>query len=185
MPSTASSAGLTHERLTYHGPHFTYDNVPMELRRCSSPIPPFWYPSSNETGAQWAGEHGLHFATLGSVERAKASIDAYQAGAGQARRRRRMPKPEFPGGAVIGVNRQVVVADTVEDARRIAKPAFDRWYSSLTKLERENVAGPRYVGHVTGDMESGAGKRADDRRHARDGARRDRAARSRPSASTT
>ena len=65
-----------------------------------------------------------------------------------------MPKSEIEGGTVIGVNRQAVLADTVEDARRIAKPAFERWFSSLTKLERENVSGPRYVQHVTGDMEA-------------------------------
>ena len=77
-----------------------------------------------------------------------------QGGARRNAAARRAPKPEFPGGAIIGVNRQAVVADTVEDARRIAKPAFDRWYSSLSKLERENQQGPRYVHHVTGDMES-------------------------------
>jgi len=146
-------AGLTHERLTYHGKHFNYDNVPMELRPLQLPCPPIWYPSSNETGAAWGGERGLHFSTLGSVERASACVASYK----QALAKRGgplQPKPEFPGGAVIGVNRQAVIADTVEDARKIAKPAFDRWYSSLTKLERENVSGPRYVHHVTGDMES-------------------------------
>src|SRR4029450_11831858 len=45
--------------------------------------------------------------------------------------------------------------DTVEDAHRIAKPAFEHWYASLTKLERDNVSGPRYVSHVTGDLEAG------------------------------
>jgi alkanesulfonate monooxygenase SsuD/methylene tetrahydromethanopterin reductase-like flavin-dependent oxidoreductase (luciferase family) len=145
--------GLTHERLTYHGKHFTYDNVPMELRPLQTPCPPIWYPSSNETGAQWAGERGLHYATLGSVERAAACVASYKQALAQ-RGGPAAPKPEFPGGAVIGVNRQCVVADTVEDARRIAKPAFDRWYSSLTKLERDNVSGPRFAHHVTGDMEA-------------------------------
>ncbi len=146
-------AGLTHDRLTYHGPHFSYDNVPMELRALQRPTPPFWYPSSNETGARWAGENGLHFSTLGSVERAKACIDSYRQGLAK-RGGPAVPKPEFAGGAAIGVNRQAVVADTDADARRLARPAFERWYQSLTKLERENVSGPRYVGHVTGDMDA-------------------------------
>jgi alkanesulfonate monooxygenase SsuD/methylene tetrahydromethanopterin reductase-like flavin-dependent oxidoreductase (luciferase family) len=146
-------AGMTQERLTYHGAHFSYDNVPMELPPLQKPYPPFWYPSSNEGGAAWAGERGLHFSTLGSVERAAACVASYKA-ALQKRGGAAVPKPEFPGGAIIGVNRQAVVADTVEDARRVAKPAFDRWYSSLSKLERENQQGPRYVHHVTGDMES-------------------------------
>ena len=146
-------AGLTHERLTHKGPHFAYTNVPMELKTLQQPYPPMWYPSSNEGGAAWAGERGLHFSTLGSVERAGACVASYKA-ALQKRGGAASPKSEFPGGAIIGVNRQAVVADTVEDARRIAKPAFDRWYSSLSKLERENQQGPRYVHHVTGDMES-------------------------------
>jgi alkanesulfonate monooxygenase SsuD/methylene tetrahydromethanopterin reductase-like flavin-dependent oxidoreductase (luciferase family) len=149
----AIQAGLTSDRLTFHGTHFTYDNVPMELKPLQQPYPPFWYPSSNETGAEWAGGRGLHFSTLGGVERAKACVDAFKKGLAK-RGGPAVAKPEIPGGTVIGVNRQAVVADTVADARRIAKPAFDRWYSSLTKLERENVAGPRYVTHVTGDMET-------------------------------
>ncbi len=147
-------AGLTHERLTYHGTHFTYDNVPMELKPLQQPTPPFWYPSSNETGSQWAGEKGLHFSTLGGVERAKACVDAFKKGLATRGGAAAVPKPEIPGGVAIGVNRQCVIADTVEDAKRLAKPAFDRWYSSITKLERENVSGPRYVAHVTGDMET-------------------------------
>jgi alkanesulfonate monooxygenase SsuD/methylene tetrahydromethanopterin reductase-like flavin-dependent oxidoreductase (luciferase family) len=146
-------AGLTHERLTHKGPHFNYTNVPMELKPLQQPYPPFWYPSSNEGGAAWAGERGLHFSTLGSVERAGACVASYMAALAK-RGGVASPKAEFPGGAIIGVNRQAVVADTVEDARRIAKPAFDRWYSSLSKLERENQQGPRYVHHVTGDMEA-------------------------------
>jgi alkanesulfonate monooxygenase SsuD/methylene tetrahydromethanopterin reductase-like flavin-dependent oxidoreductase (luciferase family) len=144
--------GLTHDRLTYHGKHFNYDNVPMELKPLQKPYPRIWYPSSNETGAQWGGERGMHFSTLGGVERAKACVDAYKVGLAK-RGAPAIANPDFPGGAVIGVNRQAVIADTEADALKIAKPAFDRWYSSLTKLERENSSGPRFVHHVTGDLD--------------------------------
>ena len=147
-------AGLTHDRLTYHGKHFSYDNVPMEVKPLQQPYPPIWYPSSNESGAEWAGERGLHYSTLGSVERARACVDAFKKGLKKRGGGPAVPKPDIPGGVVIGVNRQAVVADTDADAKRIAKPAFDRWYSSLSKLEREHVAGPRYVTHVTGDMDA-------------------------------
>src|SRR5262245_48696099 len=116
-------AGLTSERLTWRGKHFAYDNVPMEVKPLQQPYPPIWYPSSNETGAQWAGERGLHFSTLGSVERAAACVAAFKSGLatrGAAVPKAAVPKPEIPGGTVIGVNRQAVLADTVEDARRIA-----------------------------------------------------------------
>jgi alkanesulfonate monooxygenase SsuD/methylene tetrahydromethanopterin reductase-like flavin-dependent oxidoreductase (luciferase family) len=37
-------AGLTHERLTFAGRHFRYEDVPMELRPLQRPYPPLWYP---------------------------------------------------------------------------------------------------------------------------------------------
>src|SRR5215469_13058255 len=114
--------GLTHDRFTHAGPYFTYENVPMELRPLQTPHPPFWYPSSNEGGAKWAGEQGLHFVTLGAMTTAAKAVAAFKA-AFAARGRADAPKPEFPGGVVIGVNRQIVIADTDAEAERIARPA--------------------------------------------------------------
>src|SRR5450755_1192178 len=60
-------AGMTSDRLNHKGPYYSYANVPMELRPLQRPHPGLWYGSLNAVGAQWAGERGLHFATLGSV----------------------------------------------------------------------------------------------------------------------
>ncbi|MBI3516312.1 MAG: LLM class flavin-dependent oxidoreductase [Proteobacteria bacterium] len=139
--------GLTHERLNHAGPYFTYDNVPMELRPLQTPHPPFWYPSSNEGGATWAGEQGLHFVTLGAMATAQKTIAAFKAGFA-THRRALSPKPEFPGGAVIGINRQIVVADTDAEAQRIARPARDQHHDSLMKLWRENKSGPLSVSAI-------------------------------------
>ena len=46
--------------------------------RCSSRMPPFWYGSSNTTGAAWSGEHGMHFVANGPTDYAKVNIDAYR-----------------------------------------------------------------------------------------------------------
>ena len=35
--------GLTEPSLTYHGKHFHFDNVPMELVPLQKPHPPIWY----------------------------------------------------------------------------------------------------------------------------------------------
>jgi alkanesulfonate monooxygenase SsuD/methylene tetrahydromethanopterin reductase-like flavin-dependent oxidoreductase (luciferase family) len=72
-------AGLTTDRLSYEGEHYTYKDVPIELRPLQEPHPPFWYGSSNEIGSTWAGEQGLHFVTLGPMPTAKANINAYKA----------------------------------------------------------------------------------------------------------
>jgi alkanesulfonate monooxygenase SsuD/methylene tetrahydromethanopterin reductase-like flavin-dependent oxidoreductase (luciferase family) len=130
--------GLTCPRLTHKGPYFSYANVPMEIPPFQKPHPPFWYGSSNATGSTWAGDHGMHFLTNGPTPRAKQNIDTFTDALAK-RGGAAIPKPEFSGGTAIGVNRQVVVADTNEQARRIAEPAHHSHYMSLTKLWRENT----------------------------------------------
>jgi alkanesulfonate monooxygenase SsuD/methylene tetrahydromethanopterin reductase-like flavin-dependent oxidoreductase (luciferase family) len=143
-------AGMTSDRLNHKGPYFSYENVPMELPPLQRPHPALWYGSSNAVGAQWAGERGLHFSTLGPVAPAKTFIDTYRA----ALARRGGPmiaKPEFSGGTVVGINRSIVVAETDAEALRIAQPAYNHWYANLTKLERDNVAGPKFTKSMFAD----------------------------------
>jgi len=127
------SAGLTTDSLSYRGSHFTYENVPIALRPLQRPHPAFWYGSSNTTGSTWAGEHGLHFVTLGPMPTAKANISAFKE-AFAKRGRAAQPKAEFPGGAAIGVQRHIFVADTDEEARRFAKPAMNAHLANLNWL---------------------------------------------------
>jgi alkanesulfonate monooxygenase SsuD/methylene tetrahydromethanopterin reductase-like flavin-dependent oxidoreductase (luciferase family) len=132
------SAGLTADKLNYAGKYFTYKDVPMALRPLQTPYPAFWYGSSNATGSAWAGEAGLHFVTNGGVAKGKANIATYKEALAR-RGKPAAPKAEFPGGAAIGITRQIVVADTVEAARRIAAPAFAHHHANLTYLWRLNV----------------------------------------------
>jgi alkanesulfonate monooxygenase SsuD/methylene tetrahydromethanopterin reductase-like flavin-dependent oxidoreductase (luciferase family) len=126
-------AGLITDSLTYRGPHFTYENVPIALRPLQQPHPAFWYGSSNTIGSTWAGEHGLHFVTLGPLPTAKANIAAFKAALAK-RGHAAQPKAEFPGGAAIGVQRHIFVADTAAEARRFAKPAMDAHLAHLNWL---------------------------------------------------
>jgi alkanesulfonate monooxygenase SsuD/methylene tetrahydromethanopterin reductase-like flavin-dependent oxidoreductase (luciferase family) len=132
------NAGLTTDKLSYSGKHYAYSDVPIPLRPLQTPHPPFWYGSSNTTGSLWAGERGLHFVTNGATARAKDNIDAYKAALAK-RGGPVAPKAEFPGGAAIGVSRQIIVADTEAEARRIAEPAFAHYHANLTYLWRLNV----------------------------------------------
>jgi len=127
------SAGLTADRLTYAGEYFTYENVPIALKPLQQPYPPFWYGSSNEIGSTWAGEHGLHFVTLGPTPMAKANIEAFKK-AFEKRGAAAAPKAEFPGGAAIGVQRHIFVADTDAQAHRFAKPAMEVHLANLNWL---------------------------------------------------
>jgi alkanesulfonate monooxygenase SsuD/methylene tetrahydromethanopterin reductase-like flavin-dependent oxidoreductase (luciferase family) len=127
------SAGLTTDSFTYKGPFYTYENVPIALRPLQQPHPPFWYASSNEIGSTWAGEHGLHYVTLGPTPFAKKNIDAYKIALGK-RGAPAQPKAEFSGGAVVGVMRHVFVADTDAEAHRFAKAPMEQHLANLNWL---------------------------------------------------
>lgn len=129
--------GLTHDRLSYHGPFYDYDDVPVVLHPLQQPYPAMWYGSSNTVGAQWAGQRGLHFASNGATEVARANIAAYVAALAARGTGVEHPHPEFPGGGAIGVSRQIVVADTDADARRIAQQPHEHIHHNQMFLRRE------------------------------------------------
>jgi alkanesulfonate monooxygenase SsuD/methylene tetrahydromethanopterin reductase-like flavin-dependent oxidoreductase (luciferase family) len=127
------SKGLSSETLTYESGRYSYKDVPIALRPLQQPHPTFWYASSSEVGSTWAGEHGLHYVTLGATAMAKANIEAFKA----ALAKRGAPaqlKPEFPGGVVIGVQRHIFVAETDAAAHRIFKPAMEAHLVNLNWL---------------------------------------------------
>jgi alkanesulfonate monooxygenase SsuD/methylene tetrahydromethanopterin reductase-like flavin-dependent oxidoreductase (luciferase family) len=127
------SAGMAADTLDYSGPYYTYKGVPIELRPLQHPAPAFWYGSSNTTGAAWAGEHGMHFVANGPTDFARGNIAAFQA-ALERRGGAASPKAGFSGGCAVGALRQIVVADTDEEALRIARPASHRHHEDLNWL---------------------------------------------------
>ena len=127
------SAGLTTDLLSYKGENYFYEKVPIAMRPLQQPHPPFWYASSSEIGSVWAGDHGLHFVTLGPTPSAKANIDAYKKALAK-RGGPVQPKSEFPGGAVIGVMRHVFVGETDAEAHRFGKPAMDYHLGNMNWL---------------------------------------------------
>ncbi len=129
------STALSNDTFSYSGKHYTYSNVPMALRPLQQPMPPFWYGSSNTTGATWSGEHGMHFVANGPTAYSKVNIDAYREALAK-RGGAAQPKSEFRGGAAIGILRHIVVGETDEEARRIAKVNVDYHVNSLNWLRK-------------------------------------------------
>jgi alkanesulfonate monooxygenase SsuD/methylene tetrahydromethanopterin reductase-like flavin-dependent oxidoreductase (luciferase family) len=132
------TTALSNDTFSYTGKHYTYKDVPMALRPLQQPMPPFWYGSSNTTGAAWSGEHGMHFVANGPTAYAKVNIDAYR----EALAKRGGPvvsKPEFRGGAVIGALRHIVIAETDEEARRLAKPNVEYHVANLNWLRKKHA----------------------------------------------
>ena len=145
--------GFTHDELNHEGPYFSYAKVPMALKPLQKPYPPIWYASSAEFGSRWAGERGLHFGTLGSIETARKNIEAYK-DAYAKRGTPAHPKPEIRGGVVMAVNRQLVVADTVADAQRIARPAHEQHHEKIMWLLKRNVTSLNYTQHIVGGFDA-------------------------------
>jgi alkanesulfonate monooxygenase SsuD/methylene tetrahydromethanopterin reductase-like flavin-dependent oxidoreductase (luciferase family) len=126
-------AGLTSARLTYRGEHYRYDDVPMELAPLQRPYPPLWYATSNLDSVQWAAAQGLHLVGLGPAEAYRPFVEKYRAVwiEHQHDARRLNPQVKAPR---VGINRQVVVADTDEEAEAIARAVHPRWAASFVKL---------------------------------------------------
>jgi len=116
--------GLTTDKLTYEGPFYKYENVPIALSPLQKPTPAFWYGSSGAEGSTWAGQEGLHFVTLGPTPFAKANLDTYREHFAKHGKPLN-PKPEFAGGVALGVQRHIFVDETDEKAHRWAKPAME------------------------------------------------------------
>lgn len=131
------SAGLNAKSLTYSGPHYQYENVPIEMHPLQKPHPAFWYGSSGAEGSTWAGEQGMHFVTLGSMKLARQNIDTFKTALGK-RGSAAQPKAEFPGGAAIGVQRHIFVDDTDEKARAWAKPAMEAHLKNINWLRSKH-----------------------------------------------
>ncbi len=130
--------GLTHDRLTFEGKYFHYRDVPIELHPAQQPYPPIWYPTHNPESIVYAARNGFHFAGLGPASAIRRSIDvyreAYEANLGASGRLN-----AHAGPPKLAAVRQVFVAETDEEALRIARPAYQSWYRSITKLWHDHA----------------------------------------------
>ena len=77
----------------------------------------------------------MHFAANGPTDFSKPNIEAYRAALAK-RGGPVVPKPEFKGGAAIGILRHIVVAETDAEASLIAKPNIEHHLASLNYLRK-------------------------------------------------
>jgi alkanesulfonate monooxygenase SsuD/methylene tetrahydromethanopterin reductase-like flavin-dependent oxidoreductase (luciferase family) len=133
--------GLTQDRLVHHGTRFRHDGLTMTMRPLQRPLPPLWYGLRSDYGHAMAARYGMHVVTLGPNDRIARSIARFRAAWSEhADERRRIGTgTEQP---LIGAMRAVFVADTDEEAARIAGPAHEQWFESLCWLWKENGAFP-------------------------------------------
>jgi len=121
--------GLSHEQLTYAGRFHSFESLPMYLRPLQAPYPPLWYMRNPVTAAM----EGMHTIIVGSLDTLTAAVPRYRAAweehQGSGGLTAQGDKP------MIGLVVHLVVADTDDEALRIAKPAWEKY--------RWNLAAPR------------------------------------------
>lgn len=121
--------GLESERLTYHGKHFTFEDVPLEIRPIQRPRPPLWYGVATPERTGWAASLGMNIVMNGPAKAVREIADAYRA-AWQSGPHAEDPLPR------IGMSRHIVVASNDREAREAARGAYRQWYDNLLYLWR-------------------------------------------------
>jgi alkanesulfonate monooxygenase SsuD/methylene tetrahydromethanopterin reductase-like flavin-dependent oxidoreductase (luciferase family) len=120
--------GLTSKTLDFHGKHFDFDSVPMELAPLQKPHPPVWYGVHAPDSAERAAKRNLNVVSLDSPAETRLSIDRY----------RTTWRPPHPGAQMpkLGLGRFIVVAETDAKALHLARRAYVPWHQSFTFLPR-------------------------------------------------
>jgi alkanesulfonate monooxygenase SsuD/methylene tetrahydromethanopterin reductase-like flavin-dependent oxidoreductase (luciferase family) len=108
--------------------------VPMILRPLQRPHPPLWYGITIPENADWPAANDVNVVSIALRPTVRSIIDRYRA------ERTRLGKTHTP---FMGVARHVVVADSDEAARKIARRAYPRWRNNFRWLFARHGAEPR------------------------------------------
>ncbi|HLY58137.1 MAG TPA: LLM class flavin-dependent oxidoreductase [Stellaceae bacterium] len=125
---------LTSDRLTFQGKHFSFTDVPLELRPLQRPHPPMWYGVGRLEAAVRSARRGLSIVVNHPAERARELLSAYRAEWEASGR----PASELP---LTGINRFVVISENEDEAIAAAARAYRQWNHSFWKLWDDR--GPR------------------------------------------
>jgi alkanesulfonate monooxygenase SsuD/methylene tetrahydromethanopterin reductase-like flavin-dependent oxidoreductase (luciferase family) len=120
--------GLTHKTLNFHGKHFSFDNVPMELAPLQKPHPPLWYGAHAPDSAARAARKALNIINLDPTDHISETVASY-------RKTWRETHGDAPSPK-IGLGRFIVVGETDAQAMRLASRAYRPWFDSFIQLSR-------------------------------------------------
>lgn len=126
--------GLTGESVTFEGRHYSYKNVPLELRPVQRPFPAFWYGLHSPESAARCARQGYNIVTLDPTDIAREPATAYKAAWDESGRAGVMPK--------VGIARFVVVAETDDEALAVARRAFPVWHRHFSWLYHKHGMSP-------------------------------------------
>ena len=123
-------AGLTERTLTFEGKRFHFHDVPMALEPLQTPYPPIWYGLHAPESGERAARQGLHVICLDPPQMSGAAIARFRAVWAEAHPQTPLPK--------IGLGRFIVVGETDDAARALARRAYPMWHESFNYLFRRH-----------------------------------------------
>lgn len=116
------------ESLTFSGKYHAYDDAVCVLRPYQSPHPPLWYAGLSPGSIAWAGEEGLHLATLFDLDdTVRANIRLHREG---------WEKAGHAGTPKAALVRHVHVAETDAEARAAAAGPVTQFWKHLQVPEK-------------------------------------------------
>jgi alkanesulfonate monooxygenase SsuD/methylene tetrahydromethanopterin reductase-like flavin-dependent oxidoreductase (luciferase family) len=140
-------AALSQDVVNFHGKHFNFTDVPIELRPLQHPLPPVWYGTANPETAARAARENANIVSLQRaadarvpIERFKQEWHAVHGGSGK-----KMPHA--------GLTRHVYVGETDEQAEERGRFGFDKFFDSLEYLWRKFGATPIGLGNAARSRE--------------------------------
>ena len=120
--------GLTHKTLDFHGKHFDFESVPMELEPLQKPHPPIWYGAHVPESAARAARKALNIVNLDPTDQVRLTVASYRKTWRETQGSAPIPK--------IGLGRFIVVGETDAAAMKLASRAYRPWFDSFTHLPR-------------------------------------------------
>lgn len=119
--------GFRTDRLTYQGKHYQFDNVPITSKPYQQPHPELWYGILTPDTTAWAAQHNVNLVTLALNDGARLIADRFRAEWARLGK----PADQLP---LVGVSRHIVVAETDEEAKEIARRAYKKWVANFDHL---------------------------------------------------
>ncbi len=124
--------------LTFKGEYYNFDRVPFHLEPLQRPHPPIWYGLSNPESAEFAADNKFNVVSNAAPKAVRVITDRYRAEwAKKGNDPKRIP--------FIGMARHVVIADTDQEAMKLARRAYARWFESFIFLWRLHGTTPPFT----------------------------------------
>lgn len=126
--------GLAVDELSFDGKFYRFDGVPITVHPVQRPHPPLWYGVSFPENAEWPASNDVNVISLAPPQTVRPIFERYlevRDKLGKAR------------STLLGLGRHVVVAETDDAARAIARRVYPRWRNSFFWLFARHGGAPR------------------------------------------